>query len=93
MKVLCINDNFYLDKNRPWFKYIKELPKELTEYTVIYQDENGGYVLEEINAGIFPNGNPVTFKADRFIKLNTLQVEQNIYSYKVEMQFDIWTEC
>ena len=92
MRVLCINDDFSLDKNRENFKYILELPKQLEEYTVIFVNEYDGYILKEINAGVYPNGLPISFKSERFIRIDELHVEENLYSYKVEMKFDTWTE-
>lgn len=56
-------------------KYVKQLPVQMEEYTiseVVQRGGRNGYVLEEIDGGILPNGSVVIFDESRFVKLDEI---------------------
>lgn len=83
---MCINADVRNQLfTREDFKYVKEIPKEGEIYTVSKQVlRNGqvGYILNEIDSGIKPNGRPVTWLHSRFILLKP-QIEEK--AYKAEL--------
>jgi hypothetical protein len=79
MRVLCINGDFTGAMWHPSYQYLKETPVELQNYTVVdVREINGrvGYILDEIDAGFFPSGVPISFDSSRFIpveEINSLE--------------------
>jgi len=82
--VECINDTGYKEEH---LKYIKEFPVKGGIYTiskkVVYNGEIG-YVLEELNNPLMPNGYLVNFHHKRFKDVNsTLDIEQLLEETKI----------
>jgi len=78
MKVLCINSDFSNAIGRPSYKYLKDLPKELEEYTVrevVEKKGIAGYLLEEIFGGTLENGEEISYDSSRFIPIQDDLVE------------------
>jgi len=82
MRVLCINGDFSnVSRTRDWFTFVKETPITLNNYTVIDVKEKSGrtgYILEEVDGGVLPNGELVTFDSARFVLVEDVTEEEMI---------------
>lgn len=77
MRVLCINGDF--SNAGPRSRYLRQVPKELKEYTIREVIKRGivvGYLLEEICGGFFPSGIEVSFDSSRFIPLEEINTSK-----------------
>lgn len=72
MKVLCINDDFTMQRARESYKNICSFPKEGWTYTVErIEERNGiiGYALAEVFGGIYEAGDEILWNSNRFIRV------------------------
>jgi len=76
MLVECINDKNFEDP----LNLIREFPKQGEVYTVIQRNHTQGYglgyVLEELNNPLLPNGEPVEFSAKRFKPISDIDISE-----------------
>lgn len=73
MRVLCINGDFSNAGERS--KYLMSVPKELEMYTIkdiVHSPGGDGYILEEIFGGILPNGKEISFRTNRFVRIEEI---------------------